>query len=118
VTPDHTRGWRLATAAYAGVVLLGAVLPIEVPGPKGLGLDTLAHLGEYLLFAWLLARTAPSSLGLVRSVRWWAWGVATGYGAGLELVQGLLPWRSADVMDAGMNGLGALLGVIVSKRGV
>ena len=47
----------------------------------------------------------------------WAWIYATSYGLLLELIQAMIPWRSADLADAVANALGAALGVwIAAKR--
>ena len=37
------------------------------------------------------------------------------YGVGLELVQGMLPWRAAEVRDVGMNVAGILIGAALHR---
>ena len=55
-------GWRLATAVYAALLFVVSVTPVDPRLTVG-HLDKVAHLGEYLLFAWLLVHalrtTAP-----------------------------------------------------------
>ena len=105
--------WRAVTAAYAVLLFVFSVIPIAprlAPGQ----LDKVAHLCEYLLFAWLLTYALRSSSK--RKVLWAAWGWATAYGAAIELLQALIPWRSAEVMDGVTNAAGAALGVWISKR--
>ena len=79
-------------------------------------LDKVLHISQYWLFAWLLVQAirftrlrAPEYLLL-------AWIYATAYGLLIEVVQVLLPWRSADLADAAANALGAALGVMLGAR--
>jgi VanZ family protein len=41
---------------------------------------------------------------------------ATSYGLLIELLQGMVPWRSADLTDAIANTVGAALGVWIGNR--
>lgn len=91
------------------MLILGvSVIPITVEAPDVPQLDKLFHVGEYLVFAWLLlrAKTKPQP----------AWMVAVAYGALIEGIQGFLPWRSASWWDVGANALGATAGVWLSTR--
>lgn len=79
-------------------------------------LDKVIHLCEYLLFAWLLAHTlrageAGTSRPILR-----AWLLAAAYGVILEGLQGFVPWRSMDPLDAAVNALGAAAGAWLSRR--
>lgn len=100
-------------AAYAALVFIVSVIPVA-PEFSAHHLDKLAHLCEYLLFAWLLAHAmtvdlpAPGRIALL-----WVWLWATSYGLFIELVQAILPWRSAELGDAVSNALGAALGTWV-----
>ena len=107
--------WWGGVAAYATLVLLLSVLPA---GPElVLGrLDKAAHLGEYLLFAWLLVQAIRASRMPERDYLIWAWIYATSYGGLIELIQALLPWRSAEWGDAVANAIGAALGVWVGQK--
>jgi len=87
-------------------------------------LDKIVHLCEYLLFAWLLVQAArgqtPSGeAAFLRGLTpVWAWIYATSYGLLIELLQGLVPWRSADLGDALANAIGAALGVWLANKSV
>lgn len=109
---------RLSWTAAAGCAVflfVVSVVPVA-PSVSWPYLDKVAHLCEYLVFAWLLAfalRTNPTPVSAVPRL---AWIFATGYGALIELAQALIPWRSAEIADAVMNGVGAALGVWIAHR--
>lgn len=107
-------GWWIATAAYAALLFVVSVIPVE-PKAGVPYLDKVAHLGEYLLFAWLLAQAVRAARRRDRVVSLWAWIVATSYGGLLEGVQAMLPWRSAELADAVANAVGAALGVWLAR---
>lgn len=100
--------WAWATAAYAALMLAVSVIPISVEGPDVPQLDKLLHVGEFLVFAWLLIRAKTRPVP--------AWLLAAAYGAMIEVVQGFLPWRSASWWDLGANLVGATAGVWFSPR--
>ncbi len=77
----------------------------------------MAHLCEYLLLAWLLRRALEVSAAPPWPVRWMAWSSATAYGLLMELLQAMVPWRTAEAADAVANALGAALGVWFGPRG-
>ena len=104
--------WQAATAAYAVCIFVASVIPVAPRFAPG-RLDKAVHLCEYLLLAWLLVQALRA--GAHRAASWVAWGWATGYGMMLELVQALVPWRSAEVSDALANALGAALGVGLAR---
>ena len=79
-------------------------------------LDKAVHLCEYLLFAWLLVQAVRGSRMPEREYLWWAWIYATSYGLLIEVIQAMLPWRSAELADALANALGAALGVLIGQR--
>ena len=90
---------------------------IPIPeGPAIPHLDKAVHLGEYLLFAWLLVVTLRSAQLTEREYGRMAWIYAASYGLLIELIQGLIPWRSMDLWDAAANALGAAVGVWVGRR--
>lgn len=106
------RAWQRIAAAYAVLVFVVSVVPVA-PGLAPGHLDKLAHLCEYLVFAWLLVQVFR--LSQKPHPFWTAWWWATGYGAALELLQAIVPWRSAEWMDALTNALGAGLGIFVAR---
>ncbi len=97
-------GWRLVCGGYAAFLLVVSVLP-SVPVHTLSHFDKLMHLVLYLLFAWLLMHADKIPRGPL------VWCLATGYGLGLELVQGWLPWRTGEVADGVVNAIGAACGV-------
>ena len=90
---------------------------IPVPeGPDIPWLDKAAHIVQYLALAWLLVQAIRAGHLEDGSYLWLAWIEATSYGLLIELVQAMLPWRSADLLDAAANALGAAAGVWLGRR--
>ena len=90
-----------------------AVIPS--PDLPGRHVDKAVHLWEYLVFAWLLAQ-AIRSQGLTQGeYLWMAWIFATSYGALMEVIQLLVPWRTADWVDALANAAGAGIGAWLAR---
>ena len=118
--------WSVVTGAYAVLLLVVSVIPVKAD-VKIPHLDKVVHLCEYLVFAWILVRALPPTL-LVggqaiclpeaerRQYLWWAWIYATSYGLLIELIQAMLPWRSAELADAVVNAIGAALGVLIGQK--
>jgi len=104
-----------ATAAYAAVIFYLSVVPVP-EGPEVPFLDKTVHLGEYLVFAWLLIQAIRVSALREREYLLLAWIYATSYGMLLEVIQGLVPWRTADLADAAANAVGAALGAWIGTR--
>ena len=126
---------------YAALVLAVSLMPVDLPGPVS-RLDKAAHLCEYLIFAWLLVqaiRASEAPRGYLwggipseecrpeaahesrdrmpeQEYRLWAWIYATSYGILIELLQALVPWRSAELWDAVASAVGAALGVWLGDR--
>jgi VanZ family protein len=92
------------TVIFAVSSIRGSSLP---GGPPG-----LAHFVEYAvlgaLLVWALLRSVPQ-----RSVVALAVLLASGYGITDELHQLLVPQRTADVADWGVDTIGALVGALV-----
>ena len=105
----------MGVAAYALALFIVSVIPLETELPVS-HLDKVVHLCQYLLFAWLLVQAVRASGLRERDYLLWAWIYATSYGLMIELVQAMLPWRSAELMDAAANALGAAVGVWLGRR--
>ena len=112
----------MAVAAYAAAIFVLSIIPIDVEAPVS-HLDKAVHLCEYLLFAWLLMQAVRAGLPAGQADRlpqreyvWLAWMWATSYGLLIELLQGILPWRSGDLLDVLANALGAWWGVWLGER--
>ena len=106
------------------LVLVVSVIP-EGPGFSVGRFDKAAHLCEYLLFAWLLiqavrASRTPERYGASRTpepeYRVWVWIYATSYGLLMELIQAMIPWRSAEWGDVLADAAGAALGIWLGPR--
>ena len=102
--------WTTIAVGYMALMGIVAVAPVESPSVSGVSLDKLAHLCEYWLLTWLAFRAARF-MGIPRrtALRWISL-TAIGYGAMLEGVQRLVPYRSAEWLDVVANSLGVLLG--------
>ena len=108
--------WWWVVAAYATVIFVVSVIPVTSPVATIPYLDKAAHVCEYLLFAWLLVHAIRSSQFHERDYLWWAWIYASSYGLLLEVIQAVVPWRSAEFGDALANGLGAAVGVWIGQQ--
>ena len=96
-------------------MFIASVIPIDVQSPVG-HLDKVVHVCEYLLFAWLLVQAIRATQLEDREYVLMAWIYATSYGLLIEMIQAMLPWRSADWADAVSNAVGAALGVWLGQR--
>lgn len=100
--------WLIAWILMLKATLIVCVIPLSGPRSPLPHLDKLEHLLGYavlsawagMIFASARARTA-AAFGLVLM------------GAGIEALQSLLPWRSADALDLVANTLGVVLGMLV-----
>lgn len=113
--------WIAATSVAPPAVLAAtlALLPLGGGAPGGGGSllalvpwDKVGHVVLYGVFA------AALLLGTRRDRRFdrpaaAALAVAVLFGAGVELVQSQLPWRSFEVLDGAANAVGAVAGLAV-----
>ena len=79
-------------------------------------LDKAGHLCEYLLFAWLLVQAIRRHHLPQREYPLLAWMFVTAYGLLMEMIQLMVPWRSAEWGDVLINAAGAALGVWLGQR--
>ena len=110
----RTLAWAVV-AVYAALVLISSVIPVP-EGPEVPYLDKAVHLCEYLLLAWMLSIALRAGGLTAHDYLVLAWIYATSYGLLIELLQGLLPWRSADLWDAAADAAGAAIGVWLGRR--
>jgi VanZ family protein len=116
LTPS-SRAWRIAAAAWAGVILVSGMLPTQ--GAVSMisdGHDDLAtmlgHFASYALLGFLLG----FALGGWRTRRdrvILALALAAALGGLIELVQMPLPYRDGQVVDMVVNLAGAAVGLVV-----
>ena len=97
---------------YALFILIGSVIPLEIPTVMDRPCDKILHAVAYFFLAVLVcsafAASGKKSLFLP------AWGYATFYGIVMEILQYGIPYRSADLYDVLYNSGGAASGAIVA----
>ena len=108
--------WWWAVAAYAILVFILSVVPVDLGPAAPRHLDKVAHLCEYLVFAWILLQAIRATHLHEHDDLLWAWSYATSYGVLMEIIQMMVPWRSAELADALANAVGAALGVWLGQR--
>lgn len=105
---------------YAGVLVLSAARFGNTPHPTFTGWDKVVHLCMYAALAAIMTGE------YVWHHRWDAVPArryipiivtASAYGLAIEGVQWLLPYRSAEWLDAAANATGAILGVVAVAWG-
>jgi VanZ family protein len=107
-----------AAAVFLGSVVApptgGPVASAAVPRPLGVPLDKWIHAGGYAVLAGLLcyATSARTTRAAVLAAL-----VVSGYGFGIELVQGTLPARTFDLADAAANAAGSGLAALAWRVG-
>ena len=106
--------WSAAGLCAAAILYLSVIRLPE--GPELPWLDKAVHAVQYLVLAWLLVQAIRAGRLQERSYLTLAWIEATSYGLLIELLQVLLPWRSADFLDAAANALGAAAGVWLGQH--
>ncbi len=93
----------LPFVAVAGIILFTGLKPEPVPQMFDQQ-DKLHHLLGFTAFAFALRLAFP------RLQTGWALALSLGVAMGIELAQGLQPYRHASVGDMAANTLGVLLG--------
>lgn len=109
------RIWFVAAAVLSVVIAVASLLP-----PRGTPGVEIADLGE--LRAWIghaigyLLLTATALLAQRVPRPWLTLGIASLYGVLLEIAQGVLGQRSAQLSDVVANVAGALLGLALAHQ--
>jgi len=109
--------WRLAAVVWAAIIFVSGMLPTQgvvhaVSGGRDSTATTVAHFVVYALLGFLLGvalsgwevRASSLVLGLV---------LAAALGGVIELVQGPLPYRDAQLADFLVDVVGAVVGLVV-----
>lgn len=97
------RHWRHAFHALLATILVLSLLPPSAPLPTT-GWDKSNHLLGFALLGWLGMRAHPGRVG-------WVLAGLLAYGALVELLQSLTPYRFAEWGDLLADALGAVLGI-------
>ena len=102
---------------FAFFIFLGSVVPADVSmGITVSNFDKILHFFVYAIFAVLISGTLKTKFnaGITKIVLFTLIS-SVGYGILIELVQKVLPYREAEILDVYCNSLGALLGIIINK---
>ena len=107
MSPSPIRRWSPPAAVYAVILTLSSVPGDALEGTPGWA-AVVGHAAGYALLGWTLHRAwGGHAAGLV------AIAAAVALGVLNEVQQGAVVGRSPDVADLGLDGLGALAGVLV-----
>lgn len=106
--------WWVAAIVIAFAITFVSLLPPRgTPGPQiadlGEVVANIGHFTGYLLLAFSIA------VALSASHPWFVWVCVSGYGAVIELVQGLVGLRSFQLTDILVNALGAGVGIWIAR---
>ncbi len=109
---DLYRYRHLLVAAYVVVLLAATLAPVPHVGSAPSGFDKLVHVGLFGGLAFLVCwfESEPTWAGTVRALAW-----AAGAALMIEVLQGALPFRNADLIDFVAGLLGAVLGVAAAS---
>lgn len=104
----------LPVVVWMAAIYYGATMP-EVPDAIAAYPDTLQHMAGYTVLAILTLRALAGARWTGVTVRMvlLALGITTLHGITVELVQMLVPTRSAELRDIGNDILGASAGLAV-----
>ncbi len=107
----HSRGSWLAVAMWAALIMLLTLTP--VPSRQNIGppnLDKAAHLILFMVLSLLIIRALdPISRVHIRRAWGYSFLVVCLYGAFIEIVQSVLPWRGAEWLDFTADIMGGLI---------
>jgi VanZ family protein len=96
------RVWKTATLAWLAAILIVSLLPGGAATPGG----TFWHLLGYGVLGVLWARWQAA---------WSVWLLGTAYGAAIEGLQYLVPYRQAELSDLLVNAAGMFVGVASAR---
>lgn len=109
------RRWRVAAWVWVAAIVVSGVAPIggvvQAVGPPD-PVTTTGHFVAYAVLGFLVTVAlagwdfTPRTLAL-------AFVLALALGAGVELVQGPIPYRDTSLVDLAVDAAGAALGLIV-----
>jgi len=99
--------------AYTAIIFLLSFIPVGSPPRIWSAQDKAAHFLEFALLSALLFRALRPGGGLLRTLLI-AFLASTGMGVLVELVQALIPSRSAEFLDVAADAAGALAGALAA----
>lgn len=115
------RPWRAAAVVWAGVILVFGLLPTQgaveaVSGGRDTLVTTAGHFGAYLLLGCLVgAALGDLAAGWQRLLLTLA--LAAALGGVIEVAQGPLPYRDAQLTDFLVNLAGSVVGFTLFSAG-
>ena len=96
---------------YMGIIALGSLLPLGIPHRVISHQDKFIHFLLYVPLGFLLSfPKMPSSYYLTYLLPLI---IGACYGIFMELLQSMLPYRTAELFDAGADFIGVCLGLII-----
>jgi len=104
--------WGSLAGVWTGNVLVFSLIPVSAKVSVG-NFDKALHLFQYMALAWLWVPAWHDPLRKTSRTLWHIGIAATLYGIVIEVIQGILPWRSGDWLDAAANAFGAAIGVLL-----
>lgn len=107
--------WTRILPAYLYVLAVFVACTVPLPPPiEDLGWsDKSEHLLAFALLQVLLVRLAPAGREIEGTFQFRGLFGCALYGAAIELWQGLVPWRSLELLDWVADVVGALLGCLL-----
>jgi VanZ family protein len=107
-------GAWVPVAAWCALVFILSSLPLRVDAGVVPGGDKTAHVGEYAVLGFLLARALRNTRPALGRAALVAGAALLGalYGATDEFHQSTVPERTASLGDLAADGIGALLGAV------
>ena len=103
--------YYLLIVLYMGIIALGSLLPVGTPHRVVSHQDKFIHFFLYVPLGFLLSfPKMPSSYYLTYLL---PLAIGACYGTLMELLQSMLPYRTAELFDAGANFVGVCLGLII-----
>jgi VanZ family protein len=94
-------------------VFVACTVPVGVPHTGGLWTDKSDHLLAFVVLEILLVRALVTLQKSMLHRHLLAVALSAMYGAVLEAWQGLLPWRSMELLDWVADVAGAILGAVL-----
>ncbi|MBI5267620.1 MAG: VanZ family protein [candidate division Zixibacteria bacterium] len=110
--------YHLPALAYAALIIgLSSLRDVRLPRVQFLAIDKVAHFMEYVIFAWLVFRSARHIHPAVNTddAAFLTLGFVTVFAFGDEFYQGYIPGRQSDPFDF-LTDVAAGLAAVVAIR--
>ena len=106
---------RVAIGAWCVALVVASVSPVSLLGaPAGPSVLPVSPTAPFHLIGYaVLGALTVDAIGPRRGTLIFAVLFAAGVGAGIEVLQSTIPWRTFAIADLAINTLGALVGVSI-----